>query len=399
MADNQYDSYDLETGEFIPAAPTPQSRFDDFSSALKNYGASAGLGVADSLWNTGKSVGNLVLDPLSNITGRDLRLSRSEISNQLMPQGGSETARDIGDFAGNFIPIGLGFQALGMVPRIGRALNNVGGSILKGAGLGYALGEDNPIGGREGAAKIGAALGPLSRIQEITDRGIGNRIVNDFRTLKRDFSREYNSIFREAESRGISSVRNPISDSMVNAITNSAPSKVSRGLRNFQNNPTLSNAHQMQSDLGSYISKYQDRHGLTSIERRALRAAEQARDDLRFSINQSLERGGLTLRGRYQDVGQRYREEVVPYIENPWIRKAALRPGAKGYINPKRLTEKLGNQSSDAFMEIMGARYPGYPINRLLSKNKYIGPALSGAGAATAGLYGYNKLIDALSNR
>jgi hypothetical protein len=54
MDNNQYDSYDLETGEFIPASvpSTPLSRFEGMRSALKNYAVPAALGVADYLSET-----------------------------------------------------------------------------------------------------------------------------------------------------------------------------------------------------------------------------------------------------------------------------------------------------------------------------------------------------------
>jgi hypothetical protein len=397
MDNNQYDSYDLETGEFIPASvpSTPLSRFEGMRSALKNYAVPAALGVADSLWNTGKSVGNLVMDPLSNLTGRDLRIPRSSIGQDLMPEGGSELARSIGDFGGNFIPIAGGMKALSMAPKFA---NNLGGAILGGAGLGYATGEDAP-GGREVGAMIGAGLSPLSQIPKITNKGIGNQIVSDFKALKKDFSKQYNNIFKEAEKKGISTIKNPMNDAMVDSIMKAAPSKVSKGLKQFKDSPTLENAHKAQSDLGLYISKFKDKHGLTAVERNSLRAAEEAKDRLKMSINQSLQKGGMELRGRYQTIGNAYKKEVVPYIENDAIRKASLKPGAKGYIKPSRLPEKLSKQSSDAFMEIMGEKYPGYGLNRMLSQNKYMAAALGGAGAATLGGYGYNKLIDALSNR
>lgn len=399
MADNQYDSYDLETGEFIPAAPTPQSRFDDFSSALKNYGTSAGLGVADSLWNTGKSVGNLVLDPLSNITGRDLRLPRSEISNQLMPQGGSETARDIGDFAGNFLPIGLGLKAFSKAPQM---LNNVAGASLAALLGGYATGEDFPIGGRKGAALLSASLAaPAKKISQYTDASIGKKIVQDAKALQKSFNKRYSSIWKEAEKKGVKEVKNPLTKEQTNQLKNSSSNRLNKSVERFSANPSLENAHKLQSDVGKYFNKNKEKSLTLSTDRDAVKAAEIARDTLKQSIYDSLQKASISLRGRYQQVGSDYKDKMVPYLSNKPISDAMKKPGQKGYINSARLPSELQNKVSDSFKALYPNLYPEIALNRKLDKlwPAFTRGGVQGAGAGlgfSAAGYGAKELYDSL---
>lgn len=401
MDNNLYDSYDLETGEFIPASvpSTPLSRFEGMRSALKNYAVPAALGVADSLWNTGKSVGNLVMDPLSNITGRDLRIPRSEISNQLMPKGGSETVRDIGDFAGNFLPVAAGIKGISMLPKFA---NNVAGAALGGLGLGYATGEDFPIGGREGAGILGALLAaPVKKISQYTDSAIGKKIVQDAKALQKDFQKRYYSIWKEAEKRGVNEVYNPFSKSQMNALKKSSSNKLTDSIEAFEKNKSLENAHDLQSNIGKYFESYKERSMKLSNDRKAVEAAKEARDVLKQAIHNALQKGGIDLRGKYQQVGQDYKDKMVPYLSNKPISNAMKKPGEKGYINSARLPSELQNKVSDSFKALYPNLYPEIALNRKIDKlwPAFTRGGIQGAGAGLgfgAASYGAKELYDSL---
>lgn len=254
------------------------------------------------------------------------------------------------------------------------------------AALGYGL--------ARGAAKLGS-------------KAIGKEIVKDVKEMKGSFKNEYNSIFDEAEKKGVSAINSKANKADLQRILNEVDSKYYSGIQNFIDNPTARNAHLAQSDLGKFIRKMESKRELVSAEHEALKTARKTQEILKNEVYSNLlKQGGLDLPFKYLDVTKRYAGEMVPFLENSPVRKALLKPGQKGYIKPERLPQKLKLESSDPLMEHLRGKIEGTknPVNPalygkypLLGANQALAsPAIKYGVIGTGAGYGGYELLKAL---
>jgi hypothetical protein len=105
----------------------------------------------------------------------------------------------------------------------------------------------------------------------------------------------------------------------------------------FLQDPTLQNAHSLQSQLGSSIRDLQateSKSGLTAADRSTLQGYQKAQQALKTDINQFLYSKSPDLANQYQSATQNWAQNVVPYLDNRGI--AGI---AKGDItNPRDIT-------------------------------------------------------------
>ena len=147
---------------------------------------------------------------------------------------------------------------------------------------------------------------------------------------------------------------------------------------------------------------------LVSSEHEALKSARKARESLQGEVYSNLlKEGGLDLPFKYSDVTERYKKQMVPYLENTAVRKASLKPGQKGYIKPERLPHKLTLEQSDALMaqlrnNIEGTKKALNPYLKgkhpLIEANRILAPAIKYGTVGGIGYTGYNLIKKLLEN-
>lgn len=235
-----------------------------------------------------------------------------------------------------------------------------------------------------GGAMLGKAA--IKGLSKLTGKSIGGAIVKDVKDIKKSLSKEYNDIF-DIGGIGEKEIKTKVPTSELEQILSNVDKKFYSGLQSFLNNPTARNAHRAQSDLGKLTRKLQGKRELVTAEHETLKNARNAQDILKQEIYDALLReGGLELPFRYADVTKRFAQNLVPYLENTAVRRASLKPGQKGYLNPSRLPQKLKTESGDALMANLRGKMEGTnaPINPYLY-GKYpllgINQALTSPGA------------------
>lgn len=249
--------------------------------------------------------------------------------------------------------------------------------------------------GRYGPA-VGSALYTGGRslhgvAKGLTSKSIGNKIVEDFRKNKRLAEHKYGEVFKNAEKEGVNKIPLNLSTKDKKLFKENFSTKQEKLLQDLLANPTLKNTHEFKSNLKSLVRKLttnEKTKGLDGTQRKALKVAEKTIEKIDQNILKAMtEKGPSKLPSQYEGANQWYAKEQGPYLDNPYIRRAELKPTEKGAIDPKRLPSKLALESGDPFRAAMGHKYPEMPINRALT-NKYVYGTL-GIG----GIYELSKLL------
>lgn len=181
-------------------------------------------------------------------------------------------------------------------------------------------------------------------------------IRKSFRTARDTARGEYKNILSDAENLGYSKsvtkaipgisiagkgskfVNSPLFSGFEDDITPTTK-KLKNALSSFKDNPSLGNAHGLQSALGSEGSS------LSSSADGAMRLQGGqlglARNALKNDITNTLDKyGDGDISKRYGNASDFYKSNVAPYLENALTRKVALRKGLKE-VNPESILNAL----------------------------------------------------------
>lgn len=110
----------------------------------------------------------------------------------------------------------------------------------------------------------------------------------------------------------------------------------------FGKNPTLQNAHNLQSQLGTEI-RQNSKGNLSIADQNTVKGYQKAQSALKDDINNFMADKNPDLASQYQVATKNWAENVVPYIENPKISKMA-----KGDIeNPRNISNIFRNPEAD----------------------------------------------------
>jgi hypothetical protein len=293
------------------------------------------------------------------------------IGNNKLPFGSNEPHKDISDYLPN--------EQNDFAKLMGQKGTPSTGSWLIQKGIEHAP----ELYGLGGLVRSGLRSLP------VTARGIINR-MSGHKTHELQHARtQYQNLFNEANQQGITHVIPPHSavDNRARIIANSQ-AKHHRALNEYLNNPTLENAHWAQSELGSlerHLDSIANRNGLTPTQHRTLRAARQARQDIRDEMFSNNALGSNPVLGeRYQTLSNQYREHVLPYT-----RLEELTEAEQNRMLPKTAVKKL--LKDDQFMIELSRKYPGLFLHTPKAK-KAINTAL-GTAATIGGYEGLKKLL------
>jgi hypothetical protein len=369
-------------------------------------------------------------------------------------QTGNGTAYGIGKFAGNagaFLGGGDILDAARAeaeaLPAIGQAAQALGGSdfgatlarrALGSAGYGAITNpQDRGAGALEGAALSGAsdvipkAVGTLPSLTSflrpqqyansiLNEMGGGQSLENNAKSLAQDIQNAYqarkgesndlyNPIFSNLGSRSIYDGLSGNYSNLDPKIINSFDDKISGLHDDFTQNPTLNNAHALQSQLGTAIRKLQSsdaRGNLSVADRNVLYRYQNARNALNGDIDNFLNTTSPQLASQYNLANQHYLDNVVPYIENSKIASIAKGDNTNPrnitsiFKNPGDNTQKIVNDLGEAGNNKILYSVLGKPQNYSNAQNlQKAATQLDNQGLASYVTPKMSQQFDTLTNR
>lgn len=202
----------------------------------------------------------------------------------------------------------------------------------------------------------------------LTNRSVGNRIVNFADDLQERFRQRFGEVFDQAAQGGVRTVtRRPITLNRLHDFGRIAQANERHKLQDFLNDPTLENAHWAQSDLGGFIRRMEKEPRNQSINE-AITAAREMREGILNSIRNQFEHRNLgDIYDRYQHLRNEYRTDMAPFRNSKAIHNARLDPSEENFMEPYRLPSELGGRKGDSFRRMVGDEFPELSINRLLA--------------------------------
>lgn len=382
--------------EQIAKYPNLNKNVNQAAEFMQMPGAFAG-GAVQQGGDMFASLANLINKPINAALGTSYHQSHPKIREQFAPGTGNDIAFGAGELAGGLVGgAGLGTgrgiaQGLQRLPR-SHGWTGLAEDVAKGAGSGYALGEINDEGEGRG---IGAALGGLLQpLSSITNRGITNRVLGDMERTTAAHGQQYDDIFDAARDAGVQlhprnllgiNGNNP--RQAIQRLLERLSVDHRRIVEEFMQNPSFTNAHGLQSDLGIFTRKIEadPRFKTDSLPlnlQRAYEAATETRHALQRDISESLGRHGLINEAlQYPQTTQSFAQNVAPY------RNKAIGDVVSGQKHPDKLAKRL--REDEQFMMDMGHRYPELGLNKHLPKA--YGAGLTGGGLFAA-LLGIPKI-------
>ena len=346
----------------------------------QKYLAPWGASVLETLPNAAASLANAFIEPTTGKRIPHLNLHDFKIGKEsVLPEDYSELASILGNFTIPDAGFTKAFVAIKNIPNP-KGVPSYLANIVKGAAAGYALGEDS-----EGSRLIATLLGAAAPAAlGITSSSVGNKVLENFKKVKQNFSKEYKSIFDSLNKEGIKRISHEITPKKIKEIESAGFPKYRNSLEKIKNskNAAPEDIHKAQSDLGKMIRRLKEtdaKKGLSFSERETLEKVEKLKDSLVDSLEKGMK--GTKAAESYKTISKRYAKEVVPYLEQPGVRRASLKPTQKGYINPERLPKKLNSETGDPFRNAFKGQYPELLLNKLLW-NKYVGIGGPGVYAA-----------------
>ncbi len=330
-----------------------------------------GLGSAQGLADLGVSALNLP----AQLMGSDKRIPHPNLEQYIDPE------MSIPFMAGQFIGPGLGkFSGIQKLNKIARPLGKmgIGSDVARGAAVGYALGETGDEG--EGRA-LGAILqGAGSGAGGLRSKSMVNNVMADKKKINETYRKGYKELFDQADKSGAQyTVRQKISPILGREMKHSRAS-----LKKYRQDPSLENAHWLQSDLGKDIRALEGQPVLSSEKLRALDVARKTQDRMKSAIDRSFNtRARPDLTKRYHELSKGYGEEAVPYL-SPRVKKALSR-FESGKADAKQTLKKL--KGSEVFREELSSKFPEIGLQEALKKAGMVG-LYGGASALGLGYAG-----------
>lgn len=339
-------------------SPEPPQEMNTLSSIANSPGVNAILGAGDALQHN-----------IANVMGL-----LPGVSNVPQAHNGSGAAYNVGDFLGNTAAFLGGGEALGgarlaseglpLVGRIAAMLGKTPGMISRtagAAGYGALNSPEDRLGGAEHGAELGVLgesipyagnlikagidqfkpqnlvngiIKHISGGQSLEDvaKSLAVKVKNLYKSKQDEAKTIYDAVFKSPAVRD-GSIYPPVNPSGILAESTvpkfefkGAPSDIAESHSVFNKDPSLQNAHNLQSDLGREIrdlkSTYANR-GFTGEERELMKSYTGARHQLKDKISSFLESKDPALANKYQEATDYYRQNLSPYLDNRRIKELA----------------------------------------------------------------------------
>jgi hypothetical protein len=293
--------------------------------------------------------------------------------------------QEAGDVFAQGLPSLAALGPLGEAGKLGTAARIAarGGS---GAGIGLTQNQ-NPI----LTGLLNAAIPEIvSRTPGFTNKAIANKLSADKKMEIQRAAEGYNNFFNEAKNLGVGKINKP-SINAGDIVRHSQP-KHHEALIKFLNEPTLENAHWAQSDLGflkRHLENVAKKQDLTSTQHNTLKNVIEAQNRIKKSMfNEKNMKNSPNLENKYNQLSQKYLENVVPYKELQELSEYE----SKNLTRNNLIKSLLNN---DTFMLGLAKKYPQIYLNKALRSTpaKVAGSTILGGALGGLGFEEGRKLI------
>lgn len=342
-----------------------------------------GAGFLQGAGDVGASLGNLIARPFGH------PIPHPNFQKYFGNSLGSKIAFGAGELGSQIPLMASGAATIGRLTNIGSKAG-LSGRVAQGTVSGGLLGE-NEEGGRLGGIVTGGVL-PIasSTVKGIAKMGsnkISDNVLKALRSTEKEYKQKFKSIFKEADRSGINrGLKRVEHDSHI--LARGGDKDYIHALQEYNYNPTLSNAHSAQSDLGKYIANIG--RPKNSLERHAKNEAKYVQKTLKENMIEHMHsKGRVDLALKYLDAKEGYKNELLPYLKSKPIK--ALQ---EGEIRKKNFANAIAKD--EKFMSKIGQyRHPEISRRETMSKvlNSKAGQYGIGTALGSAGLYGLARLF------
>ena len=362
----------MDISQIMKAASGVQ---DNYPKQLWEGAKSVGLGAAQSGADALISALNLP----AHLLGSDKKIPHPNLEQYSDPE------MSIPFMAGELIGPGFAkFKGIQKLNKLARPVGKmgIGSDIARGAAVGYALGET----GNEGQGrKLGAILqGAGAGLGGLSSKKLVDNVLADQGKINKKYGAGYTELWGEGKKSGAEyTVRQKLSPILGREMKHARAS-----LKRYKQDPSIENAHWLQSDLGKDIRSLEGQPVLSSEKLRALDVARKTQERMKSAIDRSFNtRARPDLTKRYHELTKGYGEEATPYL-SPQVKKA-LNRYKSGKADAKQTLKKL--RGSSVFNEELAAKFPEIALQKALKKTGVVG--LYGAASAAGLQYAGKKAI------
>lgn len=227
-----------------------------------------------------------------------------------------------------------------------------------------------------GAGKLATTLNPMN----LTAKNIAKDILNTGETNKKMYGELYKNLWNEANQKGFGDALYNV-DIDIPTLKKFSPAKGIKGVLDFDNNPTLENAHAAKSDLLRIQRDLNKLPTLRSAERQQLKAATDAINNIQGNMFKDAS-GAVdqNMLDKYNKIQQGYASDVIPY-KNKAINKFKR--------NEMSANELVNSLSRGEFAAKRGSYHPEMGVRNAFKNHPY----LTGAGAAGLGKMLYDSMM------
>lgn len=393
--------------------PNLQTSGDALADTANSPGINAILGAGDSLRNL-LSLGKLSNSPTSNFGTTEGSQSGSGAS-----YTGGKLAGDIAGFLGGGEVLDAARAGIEGAPLVGKLAELLGQQGIPGmakrvigsSAYGAATNPEDRLNGvKQGA--IGGAIGealpllvnPIKSAAEYMmpekfAKNVASTLKNSFNDLKDQFKQKYAPTIDKFGNYKIG-LKNKSYSNIGDDITDRYYSGASKAHEEYVKNPTVRNAHKLQSQLG-YDQRVLENKPVGKIspeENATLKKLKVARNSIKSDIDDFFRMRSNDLADSYKNTTKEYMEQVVPFKENAAISNMASgkvkKPTSKQVMNAFKESEhpmfkELSRQMERRLLarkagQIGGSALAGATLGSPFGIPIALMTGLAGAGAGTA---------------
>lgn len=209
-------------------------------------------------------------------------------------------------------------------------LTSLGADALLGGAIGKGINAlKQPFSAQGKAEEILNNLGEGRSVEE-NSKAVAQKIKGAYEKAKSEGEQLYQKVFKTTGNEKINENLGPYSSRYEtldkNIFTEDYDNKLKKLHEKYINNPTLENAHNLQSQLGTAIRKLQRKDAkdnLSIFESNVKGNYKDARKNIQADINNYLANKNPELATQYNEATQNWLENVTPYLSKPKISQIA----------------------------------------------------------------------------